>query len=81
MSEMLGNQYFLARTFDKALVQFEEVIKKEPENEKVKKKLIICYCEVEDSCLYFSKALQQQPTDELIKSIFDIIASYSKNKH
>ena len=46
MSEMLGNQYFLARTFDKALMQFERVIDKEPENEKVKKKLIICYCEV-----------------------------------
>lgn len=46
MSEMLGNQYFLARTFDKALIQFEHVIDVEPENEKVKKKLIICYCEV-----------------------------------
>ena len=147
MSEMLGNQYFLARTFAKALTQFEQVIEKEPDNEKVKKKLIICYCEVgkvdkalnlfksviqtnidliaktdivdedcpcpdlikrlkwyeqitnssfdfncivgilnlycdvEDSCLYFSKALQQQPADELIKSIFDMISSYSKNVH
>jgi len=46
MSEMLANQYFLSRNFDKALLHFEEVIKEEPDNECVQKKMIICYCEV-----------------------------------
>ena len=48
MSEMLGNQYFLSRNFDKALQQLEKVLHVEPDNEKVKKKMIICYCEVGD---------------------------------
>lgn len=45
MSEMLGNQYFMSRQFDKALHHLERVLEGEPENERVKKKLIICYCE------------------------------------
>lgn len=147
MSEMLGNQYFLARNFDKALYQLEMVLKKEPDNEKVKKKLIICYCEVgkvnqalnlfysviqtnidlivktdlidedcpcpniikrlkwyeqvvdnsfdfnciigmlnlycdiEESKLYFSKALQSDPKNKLLKSIIKTISSYSRDIH
>jgi pentatricopeptide repeat protein len=58
MSEMLGNQYFLSRNFDKAMQHFEQVFKKEPENEKVQKKLVICYCEaghVKDALEVFDK--------------------------
>jgi len=46
MSEMLGNQYFLARNFANALIQFEKILTQEPHNNSVQKKLIICYCEV-----------------------------------
>jgi tetratricopeptide (TPR) repeat protein len=46
MSEMLGNQYFLARNFEKALQHFESALKVDAGNEKVQKKLIICYCEI-----------------------------------
>jgi len=46
MSEMLGNQYFLARNFEKALHQYEKVLQAGPADEKIRKKLIICYCEV-----------------------------------
>ncbi len=46
MSEMLGNQYFLARNFEKALHQFEKVAEIGHVNEKIRKKMIICYCEV-----------------------------------
>ncbi len=46
MSEMLGNQYFMARNFEKALVQYEKVLESGKINEKIRKKLIICYCEV-----------------------------------
>jgi len=45
MSEMLANQYFLARKFDKAIPHLESVIKEDPQNERARKKLIICYCE------------------------------------
>jgi hypothetical protein len=45
MSEMLANQYFLARKFDKAVPHLESVIRNEPHNERARKKLIICYCE------------------------------------
>ena len=45
MSEMLGNQYFLSRNFDKAVHHLEDALAIEPDNGKVKKKLVICYCE------------------------------------
>lgn len=45
MSEMLANQYFLARKFNKAIPHLESVIQDEPDNELARKKLIICYCE------------------------------------
>jgi pentatricopeptide repeat protein len=45
MSEMLGNQYFLSRNFDKATHHLKEALITDPDNEKVQKKLVICYCE------------------------------------
>jgi pentatricopeptide repeat protein len=45
MSEMLGNQYFLSRNFDKAVHHLEEALTTDPNNGKVQKKLVICYCE------------------------------------
>lgn len=43
MYEMLGNQYFVAREYQKAADVFESVIVSEPENRFVLKKLILCY--------------------------------------
>lgn len=43
MSEMLGNQYFLSRNFLKAKEAYESVLGKEPQNDFIKKRLIICY--------------------------------------
>ena len=34
MSEMLANQYFLARKFDKAIQHLESIISDEPKNER-----------------------------------------------
>jgi pentatricopeptide repeat protein len=45
MSEMLANQYFLARKFDKAIQHLEAVLNEDTANERARKKLIICYCE------------------------------------
>jgi tetratricopeptide (TPR) repeat protein len=46
MSEMLGNRYFLSRKFDKAIPELEFALKGVSEDEKIKKKLIICYIQV-----------------------------------
>lgn len=43
MSEMLGNQYFLARKFCEALTELEEALNRDPLNKSIRKKLIICY--------------------------------------
>lgn len=43
MSEMLGNQYFMARNYSDAMRELEEVLIKHPSNKNVKKKLIVCY--------------------------------------
>ncbi len=43
MSEMLGNQYFLSRNFFKAQEAYEKVLEAEPQNDYVKKRLIVCF--------------------------------------
>lgn len=43
MSEMLGNQYFMARNYASACVELEKVLKVNPTNKPVRCKLIICY--------------------------------------
>lgn len=48
MNEMLGNQYFLARRFQDATNQFEKALLTNPSNTNVKKKLIICYLQVNE---------------------------------
>ncbi len=46
MSEMLGNQYFMARNFAAAHAEFEGVLLKDPCNNLVIKKQIICYAQI-----------------------------------
>lgn len=43
MSEMLGNQFFMARNYPAAQKELEEVCLKEPNNIPAKKKLLLCY--------------------------------------
>lgn len=43
MNEMLANQYFIVERFEDAYQQFEEVLKVNPSNVLVKKRLILCY--------------------------------------
>jgi hypothetical protein len=42
MSEMLGNQYFLARKYSLAATELEKALLKEPTNKCIRRKLIIC---------------------------------------
>jgi tetratricopeptide (TPR) repeat protein len=43
MSEMLGNQYFLARKYDLAAIELGSALVKDPENKGIRRKLIICH--------------------------------------
>ena len=42
---MLANQYFLSRRYKDAIPVYENVLKNDPGNNSVKKKLILCYTE------------------------------------
>ena len=42
MSEMLGNQYFLARKYDLAARELQHALINEPQSKAIRKKLIIC---------------------------------------
>ncbi|MFH1195633.1 MAG: hypothetical protein V1720_07950 [bacterium] len=46
MSEMLGNQYFMARNYSAAAVELEECLKLHPANKSIRKKLIVCYTQI-----------------------------------
>ncbi|MEW6004022.1 MAG: hypothetical protein AB1695_01785 [Stygiobacter sp.] len=46
MHEMLGNQYFMVRNFLAAVEQFEIAINDHPNNDKLKKKLIVSYTQI-----------------------------------
>lgn len=64
MSEMLANQYFLARNYQNAIPLLRKVLDEEPENLKCLKKLIICYTQVDqvaeaNEC--FLKVLEKDP--------------------
>ncbi len=47
MSEMLGNQYFMARNFSAAQKELEGSLIKYPNSKPIKKRLIICYTQTE----------------------------------
>lgn len=51
MNEMLGNQYFITRRFKEAASQFERCLLFDQENDEVKKKLIVCYIQQNESSL------------------------------
>ena len=46
MSEMLGNQFFLARNYAAAAEQLEEALTNDPLNKPMRKKIIICLNEI-----------------------------------
>ena len=64
MSEMLGNRYFIARQYEKALANLEEALLTSNTPDKVKKKLIICYVEtgnVERALFHFHDLIRKDP--------------------
>ena len=66
-SEMLGNQYFIARKYESAAISLREALLNDPNNYAVKKKLILCYTQLGE----LKKALDL--FNELIESNIDFI--------
>jgi len=46
MSEMLGNQYFMAKKYKDALAVFEECVQEDKANKGLLKKMVVCYTQV-----------------------------------
>jgi tetratricopeptide (TPR) repeat protein len=46
MSEMLGNQYFIARNYSGAARELEKALNKEPGSKPIRRKLIVCYTQI-----------------------------------
>lgn len=64
MSEMLGNQYFMARKFELALQQFVDVLEREPNNFGCIKKTIICYTQMKqlpEALSWFQRIMDIDP--------------------
>lgn len=66
---MLGNQYFLSRNFSKAKEAYENVLQAEPQNDFVKKRLIICYTQTGEILKAFDLFY------EIVKKNIEIITS------
>jgi tetratricopeptide (TPR) repeat protein len=64
MSEMLGNRYFIARQFEKAYDNYQQALKEDLGNLKIKKKLVICSIQIgqiDQAMNYFYDILQIDP--------------------
>lgn len=48
MSEMLGNYHFLIRDYSSAIEELENFLLVNPEDKRAKKKLIICYTQIDE---------------------------------
>jgi pentatricopeptide repeat protein len=62
VSEMLGNQYFLARKYTKAANNFQQALANNSANKAIKKKLIICYTqtgEIEKALMIFHELVEE----------------------
>lgn len=56
MTEMLGNQYFMARNYKLAQEEFDKIFTNAPEQKAIKKKLVVCYTQtgrLKDAIKYF----------------------------
>jgi tetratricopeptide (TPR) repeat protein len=61
---MLGNRYFIARDFEKALEQYRPVLELSKADNKIMKRVIICYIQVgqlDKALQYFFKLVDEDP--------------------
>ena len=68
MSEMLGNQFFLARNYAAAAEQLEEALLRDPSNKPMRKKIIICLNEIGEirKAMTYFKALIKEDANFVI---------------
>jgi tetratricopeptide (TPR) repeat protein len=95
MSEMLGNQYFLARKYDLAAIELGSALVKDPENKGIRRKLIICYIQkgkIKDALDLFVSLLEEDlafiidldPTHDdcpCQELIYDLEIQFDNNKN
>jgi len=69
-SEMLGNQYFIARKYESAANSLREALLDNPNNNVVKKKLILCYTQLGEvrKALNLFKELIEEDIDLIINT-------------
>ena len=70
MSEMLGNQYFLARNYSGAAHELEKVLREDLKNKAIRRKLIVCYIQIGDiqKALSLFLALVKEDIDFIINT-------------
>ncbi len=70
MSEMLGNQYFLARNYARAASELFEALKSDARNKAIRRKLIICYTQIDEigKALDMFISLIKEDVDFVIKT-------------
>lgn len=70
VSEMLGNQYFLAKKYASAAGNFQQTLLDDPQNKSVRKKLIICYIQTGEirKALEVFKELIEEDIDFIINT-------------
>jgi tetratricopeptide (TPR) repeat protein len=70
MSEMLGNQYFLARKYDLARTELQTSLLKDAKNKGICRKLIICYTQTGeiDRALEIFLSLIKEDVDYIINT-------------
>jgi tetratricopeptide (TPR) repeat protein len=70
MSEMLGNQFFLARNYAAAAEQLEDALQRDPSNKAMRKKIIICLNEIGEirKAMTFFTSLIKEDADFVINT-------------
>ena len=48
MSEMLGNQYFLARNYSRSASELYKALKSDVRSKPIRRKLVICYTQIDE---------------------------------
>ena len=82
MSEMLGNQYFLARKYSLAAEQLEKALFNDPGSKGIRRKLVVCYTQTGDidKALQLFLSLIKEDIDFVITMGFKDAVSYLESE-
>lgn len=70
LSEMLGNQYFMARNYAAAAVQLQGALEKDPSSKAIRRRLIVCHIQIGmiQKAFPLFRALVQEDIDFIINT-------------